>query len=218
MENTRNQAVTKDTEMHILSGLHAGGRQVAVVDAGIDDYQTLIANLPEDVEVIVLRGGQDGVAELAQQLQGQAGIDALYIFSHGAEGQLLLGDTALSSANLAAHAGSLSAIGNVLSPNGDILVYGCNVGAGSDGRSFVQALGNATGADVAASDDLTGSAAKGGDWALEVVAGDIEARPVVTEELAALYSSVLAAFTGTIDFGGGASGSFSSSGGGGGCR
>ena len=61
----------------------------------------------------------------------------------------------------------LATLGGALSASGDILLYGCDVAAGADGLAFVNALANATGADVAASTDLTGAAVKGGDWVLE---------------------------------------------------
>ena len=63
---------------------------------------------------------------------------------------------------------------------GDLLIYGCHFGAGTTGRLAVQALARATGADVAASDDLTGNAALGGDWDLEVTEGDVAVQPLAT--------------------------------------
>jgi hypothetical protein len=68
----------------------------------------------------------------------------------------------------------LKAWGAALSADADILLYGCNVGADAAGKAFVNLLAQATGADVAASDDLTGNAALGGDWDLEVKTGAIE--------------------------------------------
>ncbi|MFZ4526239.1 MAG: DUF4347 domain-containing protein [Chlorobium sp.] len=65
-------------------------------------------------------------------------------------------------------------MGSSLSPSGDILLYGCNVAAGAEGLAFVDALARLTHADVAASDDVTGAAALGGDWVLEVESGVVE--------------------------------------------
>ena len=55
-----------------------------------------------------------------------------------------------------------------------MLLYGCNVAADSDGQSLLDNIARLTGADVVASDDLTGSAELGGDWQLEYQAGDIQ--------------------------------------------
>ena len=45
----------------------------------------------------------------------------------------------------------------------EILLYGCNVAQGDKGNNFISKLSEITGADVAASDDLTGNAKLGGD-------------------------------------------------------
>ena len=42
-------------------------------------------------------------------------------------------------------------------------------------RTFIETISDITGADVAASDDLTGAAELGGDWDLEVSVGTVEA-------------------------------------------
>jgi hypothetical protein len=98
------------------------------------------------------------------------------VFSHGAPGQLWLGDTLLNAGNLAEHSQGLSAIGDALSANGDLLLYGCQVADGAQGTAFVQALAESTGADIAASDDATGAAHLGGDWVLESATDSIETK------------------------------------------
>jgi hypothetical protein len=65
-----------------------------------------------------------------------------------------------------------------MAENGDILLYGCDVGSGERGQSFIDALASATGADVAASDDATGSEELDGDWSLEVQSGLIEVQSI----------------------------------------
>jgi Ca2+-binding RTX toxin-like protein len=49
------------------------------------------------------------------------------------------------------------------------------VAASDDGQALLTTLSTLTGADVAASDDLTGHRSLGGDWDLEYTAGRIEA-------------------------------------------
>ena len=70
----------------------------------------------------------------------------------------------INTAALEAHVADLAIIKSAMSESGDILVYGCDVSAGNKGQVFVAALAQATGADVAASIDDTGSAARGGNW------------------------------------------------------
>ncbi|WP_236508538.1 DUF4347 domain-containing protein, partial [Tychonema sp. BBK16] len=56
-------------------------------------------------------------------------------------------------------------------------------------NQFLQRLSELTGADIAASANLTGNAALGGDWELEIQIGSIEATPIK----ALAYSHILAA-------------------------
>src|SRR6266511_4883597 len=89
------------------------------------------------------------------------------IVSHGSEGSITLGSTILDQGNVASYADALAQIGAALAPDGDIMLYGCDVAGGTTGQQFIDALARLTGADVAASTDLTGAAALGGDWTLE---------------------------------------------------
>ncbi len=167
------------------------GRDVFFIDGLLPDLFTLTSALPANAEIHLIDATQDGLELMALTLQGESGIDAIHIFSHGSAGELLLGSTTLSSYNINSYAATLSQIGSSLSPSGDILFYGCNVGAGDEGSAFVESVARLTQADVAASDDVTGSAALGGDWVLEVKSGVIESVvPVAGDELK-LYDHTL---------------------------
>ena len=85
----------------------------------------------------------------------------MHIISHGTTGAVRLGSTWLSSDTLAAHAEVLSGWGESLSIDADLLFYGCNLAGSAQGQELVETLADLTGADVAASDDLTGSALLG---------------------------------------------------------
>ena len=52
--------------------------------------------------------------------------------------------------NLPEYEDELELIGDALSEEGDVLLYGCNVGAGAAGEGFITSLAEYTGADVAA--------------------------------------------------------------------
>ncbi|MFZ4525084.1 MAG: FG-GAP-like repeat-containing protein [Chlorobium sp.] len=143
------------------------------MDASLFKQVTLTA-LPVNAEIFFIDPMQDGFEQIALTLQGESGVDAIHLLSHGNSGALLFGSTTLSSANINNYATVLSQIGSSLSAMGDILLYGCNVGAGAEGLAFVESVARLTQADVAASDDLTGSAAFGGDWELEVQSDTIE--------------------------------------------
>ena len=70
----------------------------------------------------------------------------------------------LDSGNLDAYGLQLASIGSALTAIGDILLYGCNVAQGGVGMQFISLLAQITGADVTASDDLTGNENLNGDW------------------------------------------------------
>lgn len=168
-------------------------KEILVLDNAIADRETLLQGLPNDVEVILLGGG-DSLAELADALSGRTDIDALHIFSHGSAGQLYLGGETLNAEALVDEKDALARIGAALSTDGDILLYGCNTGAGEAGQAFVEQLALATSADVAASIDATGTAAMGGDWELEVRSGVLDNALPLSREAMDRYGHLLGVF------------------------
>ncbi len=175
--------------------------RIAFVDSRVTDYQTLIDGLPTDTEVIVLNADQDGVMQIIAALQGKNGLDAIDIFSHGSSGAITLGSAVLNSNSLPGYAAKLAEIGTHLTESGDILLYGCDVAQGDMGQAFIGQLAQLTGADVAASNDLTGATALGGDWVLEAQKGEIESKSVFSAETAANYDNVLTSgFVGSFAF------------------
>lgn len=141
----------------------------------VADYASMADGMYANYEVHVLSADGDALAQMASYLDGRSGIEAIHLVSHGQEGQLDLGTVALNSSNLADYGDSLAVIRGALSQDADFLIYGCDAGQGTVGVEFVNALAQATGADVAASDDVTGPAVHGGDAVLEVQSGSIEA-------------------------------------------
>ncbi|MEG3924876.1 DUF4347 domain-containing protein, partial [Microcoleus sp. T3_D1] len=72
-----------------------------------------------------------------------------------------------------------------------------------DGVAFIQRIAQLTNTNVAASQNLTGSVAKGGDWELEVRIGSIETPLVFEAEVLAGYEYVLNSFGVATNFGAG---------------
>ncbi|MFZ4524514.1 MAG: FG-GAP-like repeat-containing protein [Chlorobium sp.] len=181
--------------MAILAQNPSLRREVFFLDATLTDIATLTSSLPANAGVYLIDPLQDGLEQIALVLQGRSGIDAIHLFSHGSASSLLLGSTTLSSLTINGYAATLAQIGSSLSPTGDILLYGCNVGAGAEGQAFVEWVARLTQADVAASDDVTGSAALGGDWVLEVQSGDVDAAAVSMEAYAGVLENIAPTFT-----------------------
>ena len=143
------------------------------IDTNIDDYQSLIPNTSNS-EVILLDSGTNGIEQISSALERYDELDSISIFSHGDAGLVQLGDTYLSDENLSGYSNDLTSWGEALAEHGDLLFYGCNIGADGEGLDFINEVAALTGADVAASNDLTGNFNLGGDWTLEVATGKIE--------------------------------------------
>ena len=172
-------------------------RDIVFIDGNVDDIGSILEELDPDVEVHVLDLKADGVEQIANILERREDLAAIHIFSHGGQGVLNLGSSTLSGESItSSHVEALTRIGASLGEDGDILIYGCNFGAGDEGRAAAEQLATVTGADVAASDDLTGDAEQGGDWDLEIVQGEVQAESLNPEG----FKGVLGAFElGTVD-------------------
>ncbi|MDB5862777.1 MAG: hypothetical protein JWO70_583, partial [Betaproteobacteria bacterium] len=171
-------------------------REIAIVDSSVEDYQRLVddlmANSRGTMEVFVLDAAADGVGQISRILSTQHDIQTIHLISHGSEGAVQLGAGVLNQETLVRSAAALAGWADALTADADILIYGCDVAAGPGGRAFVDALSGLTGADVAASDDLTGSAARGGDWTLEYRTGHIESSIPIDAETQRAWSGTLA--------------------------
>ncbi|MBF2026124.1 MAG: DUF4347 domain-containing protein [Oscillatoriales cyanobacterium C42_A2020_001] len=166
--------------------------EVVFIDSAIADTQALLAGMSANAEVVLLDASRDGIAQISDFLAQRSNISALHIVSHGSAGNLLLGNASLNVNTLHSYATSLQGWTKSFTTGADILLYGCDVAAGDLGTGFVQSLGFLTGADIAASNDLTGSSALGGDWELEVNTGAIAANLAFRAEAIATYQGTFA--------------------------
>ncbi len=144
------------------------------IDSRVNDQDLLISQFTSDTEYSVLDASRDGIEQMASALSGPGVYDSIQILSYGAIGSIFIGSTVLDSSSLNLYAAELAQIGRALTENGDLLLYGSSVASGDQGLQFIDTLSHIIGADVAASDDLSGGTAAGGDWALEVQSGAVE--------------------------------------------
>jgi Tol biopolymer transport system component len=180
---------------------HSNGATSGIVfiDPKVDDYGILMAGVKPGLEVVLLDDNFDGIAQITQAMSGRRGLSSLHIVAHGEAGKLWLGKGFVDSSTLEHESDLLQSWAAALAPDADILLYGCNVAAGKTGRQFVQRFSQLTGADVAASSNLTGSAALGGDWELEVKIGLVEAPIAFQAETVEAYNAVLAISRVSVD-------------------
>lgn len=168
------------------------GEQVAFVDPTVKDPEKIVAAIPQEAAIIYLNPEKDGVSQISDYLSQNANVQSLHIISHGTDGRFVLGSTVLSGENLDRYADQVTAWGESLSRDADILIYGCNVAKSAEGRDFIERLSELTGADLAASDDGTGAADQNGDWVLEYESEDgvVETVVVSAEEYEHTLSTI----------------------------
>ncbi|MEC5384084.1 VCBS domain-containing protein [Uliginosibacterium sp. H3] len=179
----------------------AAPRNLVVIDSRVENRDQLLANLPADSKALVIGVGEDALTAISSALAEMGQVDSVQIFSHGAAGQFSLGDRNYSSDSLQAASATLQGWRGALSADADILLYGCNVGAGEAGQALVAELASNTGADVAASSDDTGAAEQGGNWRLEVNSGTIDHALALDAAAVSHYASLLADASPTTAFG-----------------
>ena len=161
---------------------------IAFVDSGLAQVEQLIAGIAAE-SIIVLNSQQDGIEQITNALSGYDSLSSVHIFSHGSQGALRLGNTTINSDSLDRYGDLLSQWGGALLGQADIMLYGCDLTAGEQGLSFVNRVSALTGADVAASTDVTG---QGGDWELETQVGAIESVIALDLQTQAAYDGTLA--------------------------
>ncbi len=153
------------------------------IDTNVENYHELAETWAGKGIIVFIDGDRDGIDQIMTALAGASDIGAIHIVSHGDEGVFWLGTTQIDSAAVSGTlASSLASIGAKLSADGDILIYGCDVGADEAGQQLMNALAAATGADIAASIDDTGSILRGGDWTLENRLGNVESASLVARD------------------------------------
>ncbi len=182
-----------------LDSIAQNNTDLLFIDTNIDNYQSLFEGL-NTTNIILLDGTRNGIEQITETLTKYNEVDSIQIISHGQAGAIQLGSTQLNTSNLDSYSADMAMWSESLRENGDILLLGCNVGAGTIGENFVTNLSQLTNADIAASDDLTGNSNLGGDWDLEIATGEIEAEIAIDEATKNTYDSVLETILDFDDF------------------
>jgi Ca2+-binding RTX toxin-like protein len=160
-------------------------RNISFIDDRVQDKEALFSAMDASAKWFVLDSSLDGNSQMQRILSSYSNLDSIQIISHGSTGAINIGSTLLNSTNLTHYQTQLQAIGASLKETGDLLLYGCDVAKGDEGQKFITDLAKVTGADVAASNDLTGSK---GNWILENSTGNIESLPI--SSLSYIYNLV----------------------------
>ncbi|WP_461538633.1 DUF4347 domain-containing protein, partial [Spongorhabdus nitratireducens] len=170
------EKVSEDTETQQHKNLVSSD----LLDKTIAEQVAL--NADRQVKIFVLDQNRDGIEQITSILDTFEQVSALHLLTHGAAGQMRLGNSQVTSKQLRSQQELLTRWGQALTPGADLLLYGCNVADGAVGIDFVESLSRLTGADVAASTDTTGNT-NGADWDLEYTAGIVETSAFVSSSM-----------------------------------
>ncbi|NET45751.1 DUF4347 domain-containing protein [Okeania sp. SIO2B3] len=162
------------------------------IDSKVESYHHLIPEVDPQTKIVILEPNGNGIDQISKSLCECLNVETIHIISHGAKGALSLGNSILKNDNIHLYAESIQKWGKCLSASGEILIYGCQVASGQEGREFVRQLHKITGANIAASETLTGNVSRGGNWNLEVIFGQLKSALAFTPEVRASYPGVLA--------------------------
>jgi len=148
---------------------------IVFIDPAVADYDHLLNGIKAGSEIHVLNSHADGIQQMAAVLARYRHVKSITIVAHGDIGEIRLGNATLDAARVEkTYRKEMQTLRRALAKGADLMLYSCNTGHGVAGRRFVETLASATGADVAASDDLTGAGELGGDWTLETTWGSVE--------------------------------------------
>ncbi|NNJ97978.1 MAG: DUF4347 domain-containing protein, partial [Gammaproteobacteria bacterium] len=171
--------------------------EIIFVDSRTPDIESLLVDIQRAdtgirYDIILLDAETDGIDQISDVLNAYHKLDAVHFVSHGSTDGVQLGDTWLQSANIEQYASRIAGWQNNLGVEADLLFYGCDLAGSEAGKALVGQLSRLSGADVAASDDLTGETRLGGDWELEHQVGDIETGLAVSLNAQQQWHHVLA--------------------------
>ena len=144
--------------------------ELVIINSNIAEKETVLSQLGDGYEVLEIDPNQDAMSQIQDYLDAHTDTkyDAVHILTHGNDQGFYLGSTKVTEAD------QMSVFNDHMADNGDFMLYGCNLASSEYGQSLVQDIADFTGCDVAASTNITGAAALGGDWTLEYNVGVID--------------------------------------------
>ncbi|NEO84560.1 MAG: CHAT domain-containing protein [Spirulina sp. SIO3F2] len=154
--------------------------QAVFIDRRADHPDDLLYGAAAGTVSQIIEKDEKGISVISEQLavisDSVGELESVAIVAEGNEGNFWLGSQWIRAENIADYATQLQTWGEALTTNADLLLYSCFTALGATGEALVASIAEMTGADVAASTDVTGSVNYGGDWELEYssVSGSIE--------------------------------------------
>lgn len=167
------------------------GSTVVIIDRNVRNLEVLLCEVKPGAKVVFYDNSREILPFIHSAILLHKPVSSLHIVSHGKQGKLLLSKKELTGEMIEQSEVLLGAWKECFAPGGDILIYGCEVGKGSEGLEFIKSFAVRTGIDIAASKNDTGSALEGGDWAFELCSGKIESTYVFSRKAREEYPTLL---------------------------
>ena len=152
---------------------------IVFIDKSIEDFDNLYNELSKTHLVYLLDDKKNPLEQISELLIHNSNLGSIHIFSHGSPGVLQFLSGSISFDNLLNYQQEIQSISNSLGPNGNIHLYGCNVGQGDKGLDFINLFSSISNLDIAASDDVSAPKFLNGDWDLEVKTGEIHQASII---------------------------------------
>lgn len=165
--------------------------QLVFLDPAVEDLEQVLSGIIVQHEIVLLDADQNGIDQITKVLAGRRGVRGIHVIAHGESGALMLGNQQINLETLNQQAKQLATWARSLHDQADLLLYGCETGAGNRGTDFIERFAQLTGMDIAASTDITGSKAYGADWDLETHVGQIESQLAVSSAFRSNYQYTL---------------------------
>jgi fibronectin-binding autotransporter adhesin len=165
--------------------------ELVIINSSVLDAEKILDDLDSGTEILRLNADSDPLDQINEYLDNHDGeYDTIRILSHGNEGYFVLNGRIIDSDYVASHQADFAALGEHISEDGDIMLYGCNLAANAEGQDLVDTIAGLTGADVAASNDSTSNAG-GGNWDLEYTSGIITAEVLTINDYNYVLTDVI---------------------------
>ena len=157
-------------------------QHVVFIDSNVPDLQDLLDGLQPGEQAFVLDPSSDGLQQIADILAANDLTDlaSISIVLHGAIGEIELGSSLITDADLASNSAALAALGAALAPGGTIQLYSCDVARARRASSSSPICRSSPAApDVQRRRRIIGLTGSGENWTLDASTGPSTAPPSI---------------------------------------
>ncbi len=133
-------------------------RSVAFISRDINNLDTIIDGLGDDVDIVILDPSQDALQQITDYLNDTTDVhySSLNFFAPGSTDALDFNGESISADDLSDFSNEIVSWRNAMTDHASINIYGGDMTATESGRDFLDHLMAATGADVEVSDAFAG--------------------------------------------------------------